>query len=172
MGWFSLRCNYHVICDHVHITDISERLFISLLHYLRCWADPKWHAEKAFSAPGGVECAQIAALGTEFDVPVSVFHVKDGVYLLPVQVPLYVSRGRNVVLFPLYGFVQWLRVKTNADLAIFLLCDDEIAHPICWLICWSDDAFHLKIFERGFEFFMLGVWDFSCWLYYCWHIRI
>ena len=76
-------------------------------------------------------------------MPVSVFHVEDGVDLLSVQVPLYISRGRNVVSSLLYGFVQWFRIETDTDLAVFLLCDDEVAHPISWLVCWCYDVFLL-----------------------------
>ena len=60
---------------------------------------------KSFSSPWGVECEHVAAVWAELDVPVSIFHVEDGVDLLSVQVPLYIGQGQNVVSFPFYGFV-------------------------------------------------------------------
>ena len=76
-------------------------------------------------------------------MPVSIFHIEDGVDLLSVKVPLYISRGWNVVAFPFYGFVQWFQIEADTDLAVFLLCDDKAAHPISWLACSCDDVFLL-----------------------------
>ena len=88
MGCFCFRGYDHVIGNHVHITYVTESLFISFLHYFSCRADSKRHSQESFSFPWGVECAHVAAVRAELDVPVSVFHVEDGVDLLSVQVPL------------------------------------------------------------------------------------
>ena len=144
--------NYYVICNNMDTLNVSKGFLIPFLQNLTSWWDSKWHSQKTFPAPWGIENALVWGFLGEPDMP-NASRMSSTVYTLYPLSLLCTSAGVGMVyLSRLIAVFKGLGSKQTPRKPFLLFSYHQITDPVRWTINWWNDVLLFQSFQCFFQF--------------------